>query len=510
MARRCYDGSKSGVIRKAAGRMQAGAFDRQLSEKCAVFGLYGSTNDAARTTYYGLCALQHRGQESSGIVTSDGEQLYRHAAAGLVANVYSDTKIERLKGNIAIGHNRYATSGGAGDFYNQPFLNKKKNFALAHNGNLPDYTKLAAFLKDRGVAVKKHNDTRMMEEAIACYMEDGNNLEEAFIKAYPLFTGVFSAVAMSEDKLIAFRDECGVRPLSIGAIGDGYVVASETCALDTIGATFVRDVLPGELVVIDENGLTAYQVVKPRQKMDIFEFVYFARPDSIILGQRINQVRQRLGQALAKEFPIEADVVVPVPDSSIPAALGYAQASGIPFDMALIKNRYIHRTFIQPTADLRKRSVKMKLNPIEESLRDKRVVLVDDSIVRGTTMRQVVQMIRDAGAKELHVVISSPPVCYPDYYGINTPDQAELIATRMSNSEIRHYIGADSLSYLSMDGMVRATGLSAKQFSMSCFDGVYPISIGARAKEVHPIRSHQAVNAETSHQESYNPVEVMV
>ena len=453
-----------------------------LIEKCAVFGFFSANNDAARVTFYGLWALQHRGQEGSGIVTSDTKQLYRHAGGGLVSNVYHDDNIEDLKGSIAIGHNRYATSGGAGDYYNQPFLHQEQQFALAHNGNLPDCSKLHAFLKKRGVDTDSHNDTRLMEAAIACYMKEGHDLATAITKAYPLFTGVFSSVAMDATKLVAFRDHCGVRPLSIGTLDGGYVIASETCAFDTIGAEFLRDVKPGELVVIDQNGLTSHQVAKANQKLDVFEFVYFARPDSVVLGQRVNKVRQNLGHEMAKEFKIEADVIIPVPDSSIPAALGYSQTSGIPFDMALIKNRYIHRTFIQPTAELRKRHLKMKLNPIVESIAGKRVILVDDSIVRGTTMRQVVQILKDAGAKELHLMISSPPVLYPDFYGINTPDQADLIAAHKSHEQILEYLGADSLSYLSIDGMVRATGLPKSKLSLSCFDGVYPIPIGSQAK----------------------------
>jgi amidophosphoribosyltransferase len=475
-------------------------FDEQLNEKCAVFGIYGDADDAARIAYYGLWALQHRGQESSGIVSTDSKELYRHASAGLVAHVYQDEDMQKLKGHMAIGHNRYATSGGASDFYNQPFLNKQERFALAHNGNLPDCSKLEAFLGRHGIDTSSCNDTKMMEEAIAVIMGGGKNLAQAIIEAYPLFTGVFSSVAMDKNQLIAFRDECGIRPLSIGTLGNGYVVASETCAFDTIGATFLRDVEPGELVVIDENGLTSHQVVKGRQKLDIFEFVYFARPDSVIMGKRVNQVRENAGIEMAKEFPIDADIVVPVPDSSIPAALGYSRQSGIPFDMGLIKNRYIHRTFIQPTAELRKRDVKMKLNPINESLDGKRVVLVDDSIVRGTTMRQVVQMLRDAGAAEIHVCISSPPVRYPDFYGINTPDQDDLIAAKMSVEEISEYLGANSLNFLSLDGIVRATGLPAAKFSMSCFDGIYPLAIGANAKQVAKI--HEKTNKEPAQRPS--------
>jgi amidophosphoribosyltransferase len=305
-------------------------------------------------------------------------------------------------------------------------------------------------------------------------------MSEAIIKAYPLFTGVFSSVVMNKSQLLAFRDRCGIRPLSIGKLGDGYVVASETCAFDTIGATFVRDIEPGELVVIDKDGLTSYQVEPANQKLDIFEFVYFARPDSQLLGKSVNHVRKNFGREMAKEFGIEADVIIPVPDSAIPAAIGYSEASGIPFEMGLIKNRYIHRTFIRPTAALRERDLKMKLNPIVECIKGKRVILVDDSIVRGSTMRKVVTMLFEAGASEVHLAISSPPVLYPDFYGINTPDQDELISARMSEAEICKYVQATSLNFLSFDGMIEATELPLSKFSCSCFDGNYPIPIGNR------------------------------
>jgi amidophosphoribosyltransferase len=458
--------------------------DDRLREKCAVFGVYSPGAEAARVAFYGLWALQHRGQEGSGIVTSDGVTMYRHAGAGLASSVYHDEDMRHLPGHIAIGHNRYSTSGGSGDIYNQPFLHEKGSFALAHNGNLPDCSGLEKFLEGHGIPTETHNDTRLMEAGIAFYIEEGHELAQAIIEAYSLFTGAFSAVSMDAGRLIAFRDECGIRPLSIGTLDDGYVVASETCAFDTIGASLLREVRPGELVVIDKDGITSHQVVEGNQKIDVFEFVYFARPDSIIMGQRVNNVRQNLGHEMASEFYVDADVVIPIPDSSIPAALGYSRASGVPFDIGIIKNRYIHRTFIQPTAGLRKRDVKMKLNPILESVADKRVILVDDSVVRGTTMRQVVQIVRDAGARQVHLMISSPPVLYPDFYGINTPDQKDLIAAHMSLEEMRVYLDADTLNFLSIEGMVRATGLSRSQLSLSCFDGVYPISIGRRSESV--------------------------
>jgi amidophosphoribosyltransferase len=462
----------------------------ELKEKCAVFGIIGPKSDvrtgleAARLTFYGLWALQHRGQESSGIASCDGSQIYRHAAEGLVATVYREEDLEQLPGHMAIGHNRYSTSGGFGDCYNQPFVDQERNIAFAHNGNLPDCSQLESFLAKRGISLDKLNDSSMMLAAIGCYTDDGLDLAAAVKAAYPLFTGVFSSVVMDAKTLVAFRDRCGIRPLSIGKIDGGYAVASETCAFDTIGAKFLRDVKPGELVAITEEGMTSHQVVEGEQKLDIFEMVYFARPDSLLLGKRVDMVRQEFGRELAREFPIEADVIVPVPDSGIPAALGYSQASGIRFEMALIKNRYIHRTFIRPTAQLRERDLKMKLNPVIELMKDKRVVLVDDSIVRGTTMRHLVSMVFEAGAKEVHLLITCPPVRYPDFYGINTPKQSDLLAAYMTEAEMLDHVGATSLHFLSFDGMIGATGLPSSTFSSSCFNGEYPISIGQRAEEI--------------------------
>jgi len=458
--------------------------DNSIQEKCAVFGTYGTGEEAARLTFYGLWALQHRGQESSGIVSSDGASFYRHTGPGLVANVYREEDLEQLAGSITIGHNRYSTSGGANDTHSQPFLKRDQKFAFAHNGNLPVTDKLEAFLEKRGVDIQKLNDSGMMAEAIGCFMGDGKNLENAIQAAYPLFQGAFSSVAMTATKLVAFRDGFGIRPLSIGKLGNGYVVASETCAFDTVGATFIRDIKPGELVVIDENGLTSHQVVPGDLKLDIFEFVYFARPDSVIEGRSVNEVRENMGRELAREWKIDADIVVPVPDSAIPAALGYSRESGVQFEMGLIKNRYIHRTFIRPTAQLREQDLRMKLNPMPGAIKGKRVVLIDDSIVRGTTTRKIAHMLYDAGASEVHILISSPPVRYPDFYGINLPSQEDLIAYHMTPAQIRDHLGVDSLGYLSYEGMIKATGKPATEFTSHCFDGDYPISIGERQKNI--------------------------
>ncbi len=475
----------------------------EFKEKCAGFGIVGPKAtpqtglEAARLTFYGLWALQHRGQESSGIASTDGRNMYRHAAPGLVATVYREEDLEQLPGHMAIGHNRYSTSGGTDDFYNQPFLDHDHHLAFAHNGNLPDWSKLQAFLEGRGMNLDKFNDSRMMATTIACYLDDGLSLPDAVKQAYPLFTGVFSSLVMNRDMIVAVRDPVGVRPLSIGTLEGGYVIASETCAFDTVGATFLRDVKPGEMVVIDGNGLTSHQVVKGNQKLDIFEMVYFARPDSLLLGKRVDLVRQEFGRVMAQEFPIKADVIIPVPESGIPAGLGYSQASGIPFEMGLIKNRYIHRTFIRPTAQLRERDLKMKLNPVTELIKDRRVILVDDSIVRGTTMRQLVSMVFEAGAKEVHLLISCPPVRYPDFYGINTPKQSELLAAYMTEQEMSDYVGATSLSFLSYDGMIKATGLPAENFTTACFTGEYPISIGQRMDEITMLKPGQVLPRST-------------
>ncbi len=455
---------------------------QRLSEKCAVFGAYNVGPEAAGIAYYGLLALQHRGQENSGIVSACDSMFYRHTAPGLVSDVYREEDLQRLPGTSVIGHNRYSTSGTANDAHAQPILHRDSGFAFAHNGNISDIERLETFLHARNITTNRLNDSEMMAAAIKQYMQEGATIEQAIVEAFPLFTGAFSAVSLGADQLIAFRDQCGIRPLSIGKLGNGYVVASETCAFDMVGASFLRDVRPGELVVIDQRGITSRQIVKSDPKLDIFELVYFARPDSVIAGMGVNQVRQNLGKELALQYPVDADIVVPVPDSAIPAAIGYAQASGIPFEMGLIKNRYIHRTFIKPNQNMRERDVKMKLNPLPQVLKDKRIVLIDDSIVRGTTTRKIAELMYGAGARTVHLLVSSPPVKYPDFYGINLPTSSDLIAANLSVSEIRQRIGVDSLGYLSYDGMIRATGRPASYFSTSCFNGVYPIPIGNHAQ----------------------------
>lgn len=481
-----------------------------LGEKCAVVGVYGKGLDVARISFFGLFALQHRGQESSGIATSDGASLRLHKGMGLVSQVFNDELIGSLKGHIAVGHNRYSTTGGSKLKHSQPMLGatgvKKISYddphpslhdsvslssgpddraiALAHNGNLPTANELAVYLRSKDIDPTEFSDSRMMVEAIAARMREGVDLPQAIKDVYTLFTGAFSLVIMSQDKLVAVRDRCGIRPLSLAKLNGGYVVASETCAFAPIGAEFVREIQAGEMIVIDEAGVRSEQVVPPEPKLDIFEFVYFARPDSTLMGKSVYEVRRNFGIELAKEYPLQADVIIPVPETAIPSAIGYAKSLGIPFEMGLTKNRYIHRTFITPEQHVREQGVKAKLTPIPEIIKGKRVVVFDDSIVRGTTSRQIVKMLFEAGASEVHCLVASPPVKFPDFYGIDTPKQADLIGATKSVEEIREYLGATSLHYLSYEGMIRATGLPEEQFCTSCFTGEYPIDIKEREREI--------------------------
>lgn len=458
-----------------------------LNEKCAVFGIFGSNGsatDIARETYFGLFALQHRGQEHSGIATTDGNEIHLHKADGLVSQIYTEDILKRLPGFAGIGHNRYSTSKGGGAEYAQPFLFHDK-FALGHNGNLPSVKALVEFLESRGQNTENLSDSQLMVEAIGVYLNDGHSLPDAIEKAYPLFTGAFSCVVLGKETLIAFRDPCGIRPLALGRRENEVIISSETCAIDTIGGKFERRIEPGEMVVVTRDGIQSRQIAQPNPKMDIFEFVYFARHDSTLMGKLVYDVRKNLGKNLALESPKDVDLVIPVPETAIPAAMGYASAIGRPFEMALSKNRYIHRTFIQPMQSARDNMVRMKLIPLRQMISGKRVAIVDDSIVRGTTSRQIVKMLFDAGAKEVHFLVSSAPIRFPDFYGIDTPNQQDLIASRKTLEETRQYLGATSLSYLSIDGMIKATGLPRENFSLSAFDGIYPLDIHERVKEIN-------------------------
>ncbi len=453
----------------------------ELNEKSGVFGNVGA--EAARTVHSGVFALQHRGQESTGIAVFSDGFIHMHKDMGLVFHVYDEECIAGLPGDMGIGHNRYATSRGSTVEHAQPII--FENGALAHNGNLPSTTALETFFSDHGIQYEDRNDSEMMAEALDFFVRRGATLPEAIRESYPLFTGAFSLVVLSSDGVIAVRDPRGIRPLSIGKLNGGYVFSSETCALDTVHASLVGDVLPGQMVIAGRDGtLTREQIADGQQALDIFEFVYFARPDSYLLGQSVYEVRKNLGKTLYRENPMYADVVIPVPDSATPAAIGYSHASGILYEEGFAKNRYIHRTFIEPSQHLRERGVAKKLNPLPSVVAGKRVIVIDDSIVRGTTMGPLVASLRRAGAREVHVKISSPPVRFPDFYGIDTPDQKKLIAARMNNQEICERIGADSLQYLSYEGMIASTGLDENMFSTSCFTGIYPIDIRERNGEV--------------------------
>ncbi|KKW20005.1 MAG: Amidophosphoribosyltransferase [Parcubacteria group bacterium GW2011_GWA2_51_10] len=459
---------------------------QELGEKCGVFGVFGRGLEVARLTFFGLFALQHRGQESSGIASADGDRLRSHKGMGLVSNVFTEKDIESLSGHIAVGHNRYSTAGGSHLDHAQPIIigDGREEIALVHNGNLPSTTALEKFLHGKGVDPKGLSDSRMIAEALGVYLKEGSTLSEAVKSTYPLLTGAFSILIASKDTLIAVRDPCGIRPLSLASLNGGFVFSSESCALYPVGAEFLRDVKPGEMVVVDEKGLRSEQLASANPKLDIFEFVYFSRPDSHLLGKSVYEVRKNFGVQLAREYPLRADVVIPVPETAIPVAIGYAAESGIPLQMGLAKNRYIHRTFIQPEQHIRDQGVRAKLTPIVEVIKGKRVAVVDDSIVRGTTSRKIVEMLFKAGASEVHFLVSSPPIIFPDFYGIDTPRQGELLAATKSVSEMKAYLGATSLQFLSYRGMIDATGVPEDQFSASCFTGEYPIDIRERAKEI--------------------------
>ncbi len=456
----------------------------KIGEKCGIFGVYGKGLDASRLTFFGLYALQHRGQESSGIASSDGKKIYCYKNTGLVSQVFNENKIKKLPGFIAIGHNRYSTSSGTGRKHAQPIEVSDKSIVLAHNGNLPCISKLTDFLKKKNIVLKNASDSTIITEALHCLAKEGMKLEKAVEKIFSLITGSFSILIMNKEKIIAIRDSCGIRPFSIAKLNGGYVFSSETCAFHPIGAAFIRDVRPGEMIVVDKKGLRSRQIIKGKQKLDIFEFVYFSRPDSILLGQSVYEVRKRFGERLAKEYPIKADIVIPVPETAIPVAIGYSNASGIPYEAGLVKNRYIHRTFIEPEQHIREQGVKLKLAPLKEMIAGKKIVIVDDSIVRGTTSKQIVKMLFDTGVKEVHFLVSSPPVKFPDFYGIDIPDPRKLLASAKCVEEMNKFLGSTSLNFLSYQGMIKSTHIPESSFCTSCFTGIYPIDIGERKKVI--------------------------
>lgn len=448
-------------------------FDK-FHEECGVFGIYGHP-DAANLSYLGLYALQHRGQESAGIVSSDGKRLYGEKAMGLVADIFDEERIKKLPGHMAIGHNRYSTTGGSIAINIQPIL---VNFALgglavAHNGNLVN----AGILKDELEAYGSIFQSTMDSEVIIHLIAQSRmaTLHDRIVDALGHVQGSYSLLIICEEEIIAVRDPNGFRPLSLAEHDGAYVVASETCAFDLIEATYIRDIAPGEMVVINSKGIHStfpFKAAKPSHC--IFEFIYFARPDSMVFGENVYTIRKNFGRQLARETGVEADVVIPVPDSGVPAALGYAEEAGIPFDTGLIRNHYIGRTFIEPRQTIRHFGVKIKLNPVKDALKGKRVVVVDDSIVRGTTSKKIIKMIRNAGASEIHMRISSPPTSYPCFYGIDTPTRQELIASTHNIEEIRKYITADTLGYITLDG-IRKVVQHPMNYCAACFDGDYPV-----------------------------------
>ena len=447
-------------------------------EECAVFGISGH-EEAANLAYLGLYALQHRGQEGSGIVSGDGERFFQQKGLGLVADIYSKGKLKDLPGSKAIGHNRYSTAGSS-DMHNVQPLSVNfafGNLALAHNGNLINAGVLRGELEAYGAIFQSDSDSEVIIHLIA--HSKGDTIINRVIDSLSLVRGAFSLVLLTDDHLIAARDPFGFRPLCLGRLKESWVVASETCAFDLIDAKFVREVEPGEIVVIQGTELTSYHPFPERTHAQcIFEYVYFSRPDSKIFGTNaVYPIRKAFGRQLAKECPVDADLVIPVPDSGVPAALGYAEGMGLPFEVGLTRNHYVGRTFIEPQEAIRHFGVKLKLNPVPDVLEGKRIVVVDDSIVRGTTSQKIVQMLRKAGAREIHMRISSPPVIAPCFYGIDTPTHKELIGSQFSLEQIRQYITADSLGYLSLEGMLATAPGSSQQYCTACFTDKYPISL---------------------------------
>lgn len=479
------------------GARDAAFSDAELHEECGIFGIYAPGRDVARVTFFGLYALQHRGQEGAGITTSDGRATYSHKGMGLIAQVFNEENLRPLQGHLAIGHTRYSTTGASHIRNVQPYLIETIDgpLALAHNGNLTNALQLRHGLLKRGVGLSSTSDSEVIVQMLAAPAEtqwykngstEAGAHAERWVDRIRAFMGVaegaYCLAILTRDAIYAARDPLGLRPLCIGELDGGYVVASETCALLTVGARYLREIEPGEIVRLDRNGLTSF-VGQPKAGCALcsFEYVYFARPDSLMEGQIIHDVRQRLGRQLAREAPADADIVVGVPDSATPAAIGYSLESGLPFTEGLIKNRYIGRTFIQPDQQLRQVGVRLKYNPLTVNLQGKRVILIDDSIVRGTTVGPMVQLIRDGGASEVHVRVSSPPVRNPCFMGVDMATRKELIAHKLDIDEICRHIGADSLAYLSLEGMLAAmqgsTGEMKQGHCTACFSGQYPINI---------------------------------
>lgn len=451
--------------------------NRNWNEECAVVGVYNAPN-AASIAYYSLFSMQHRGQEATGIASSNGEKITAIKDHGLVTDVFCDETLKKLKGFSAVGHNRYATAGEDSLSDAQPIFARYDlgEIAIVHNGNLTNAEKIRNELIKEGAIFQSHMDTENLIHLIAKSKHE--NLAERIKEAVLKVEGAFCFIILSCKKMFVIRDRNGFRPLSLGKIKNndgsiGYIVASETCAFDLVGAEYIRDVEAGEMLILSEKGIESHHIMPKNPYPCVFEYVYFARPDSHVFGRLVYNIRKAMGVELAKENPIDADLVIPVPDSGVAAALGYSQQSGIPFELGIIRNHYVGRTFIEPTQQIRELKVKLKLNPIKELIENKRIIVIDDSVVRGTTSKQIIKILRDCGAKEIHMKISSPPTISPCYYGVDTPSKEELISAKMSNEEVCKFIQADSLSFLSLEGLKRSIGIENYQFCQACFDGNY-------------------------------------
>ena len=467
-----------------------------MHESCGIFGVYAPNEDVARLTFFALFALQHRGQESAGIATTDGKSLQVYAKMGLVSQVFDEDSLSRLSGDIAIGHNRYSTRGSSRLSNAQPIIvgRGSDSIAIAHNGNIVNTEHLFEELSDQGYTFQTSTDTEIIANLILSSTE--KDWVDRIRYAMHRLQGAYSLVIMANHTLFGVRDPFGVRPLCLGAINGGWVIASESCALDHIGASFVREIEPGEIVSISEKGIDSYREEVGRRAVCIFEYIYFARPDSAINGRLLYPARMAMGEGLAREYPVDADLVIGVPDSAIAAGIGYSHQSNIPLCEGLLKNRYVGRTFIEPDQRIRDLGVKLKFNPLPQILDGKRVVVVDDSIVRGTTTPQVVKLLKRAGAKEVHMRICAPPIRYPCFFGVDMASRWELIAAQKTIPEIRDFIGADSLGHLSIEGLIKAIALPREVFCLACFTGDYPIPVQLEMDKLAP---------ETMSADEYNP-----
>jgi len=448
-----------------------------MHESCGVFGIYAPGINVAQTTFFALFALQHRGQESAGIAVSDGNGIKIHASMGLVSQAFTETDLELLKGHIGIGHNRYSTTGSSRPMNAQPIMVKSEDLtiALAHNGNIINHKLLRDELQERGYNFHTSSDSEVIANLILA--SPGQNWQEKIEYAMHRLQGAYSLVILTENKLIGVRDPFGVRPLCLGTIDSGWSIASESCALDHIGARFIREIEPGEILVIDSQGVKSFKKEDSKKALCIFEYIYFARPDSIIQGKLLYPTREAMGRILAEEYPVDADLVMGVPDSATAAGIGYSNASGIAYCEGLLKNRYVGRTFIEPEQRIRELGVQLKFNPLSQIIAGKRLIVVDDSIVRGTTTPHVVSLLRKAGATEVHLRICAPPIRYPCFFGVDMATRWELIAAKKTVPEIKEHLGADSLGYLSLNGLIRAVDLPRDIFCLACFTGAYPIPV---------------------------------